>query len=115
MDVSRIAIGMLCAVGIVSYGVAAGLVQVQGKPGPSLPAATKPMVVAQGTVNLDAPPPDFATKRRDAAPADPEDTPEVKAPPSGISLSVSGAVGAQVTSGSSSSSSRPASDTGRSR
>lgn len=115
MDVSRNAIGMLCAVGIVACGAATGLVQDQGKPGPSLPAAPKPMVVAQGTVDLDAPPLDFATKRRDAAPADPDDTPEVTAPPSGISLSVSGAVGAQVTSSSSSSSSRPASDTGRGR
>ena len=113
MDVSRNSIGLLCAIGTVALGAATGLVQAQGLTAPSLPGETKPMVVAQDTVNLDAPPMDFATKRPDAKPGDPEDTPNVTAPPSGISLSVSGTAAAQVTTGSNGSSNRPASDAQR--
>lgn len=58
----------------------------------------KPTVVAQGKVDLNAPPADFVTKERDAqkdASKDEEAGP--KTAPSGVSLSVTGSMAAQVT------------------
>jgi hypothetical protein len=52
---------------------------------------------AQGTVNLDPLPTEYVTKDSKDKDAAKDEAPEPKRAPSGISLSVSGAVGSQVT------------------
>lgn len=56
----------------------------------------KALRLAQGKLNLDAPPTDFRTSKTDEDRQDVDEASKVRSPSGGVSLSVSGSVGAEM-------------------
>lgn len=66
---------------------------------PRAAVAVEPVIVAQGKIDLEAPPADYSAPEKEKDRFDPEeDAAKIKPAAPGLSLSVSGAVGAEVTS-----------------